>query len=198
MLQQSPAKTKRFLNAINKAAMQKCNDIAKQIEQTTAAEMERAEEEARRDGHLKIDAAKAKIEAGAKMQVAQYENEKKRELYSKRNNYRLQVFEEAAASLKEFAQSGEYNSFLKNSVASLSDKVGKNPIFSIKPGDAAALIPVQQAFVNAEIHEDASIQIGGYKAFDSEKNILIDDTLDAKLKAQQDWFLLNSNLKVEF
>ena len=50
MIQQSPAKTKSFLKAINKAAMQKCSDIAKQIEDTTQEEMQRAEDEARRDG----------------------------------------------------------------------------------------------------------------------------------------------------
>ena len=78
MIQQSPAKTKRFLKAINKAAMQKCSDIAKQIEDTTNEEMMRAEEEARKEGHLKIEAAKAKIEAQAKMKVALHEKKRKK------------------------------------------------------------------------------------------------------------------------
>ena len=70
MIQQSPAKTKRFLRAINKAAIEKCTDIAKQIDETTKKEMQRAENEASREGHAKIEAAKHKIQANSKICIS--------------------------------------------------------------------------------------------------------------------------------
>jgi hypothetical protein len=197
MIQQSPAKTKSFLKAINKAAMQKCSDIAKQIEETTAAEMQRAEDEARRDGHLKIEAAKAKIEAQAKLKVALYENEKKKEIYSKRYAYQKEVFARAKAQLQAFAAGDEYAALVEKRLSGLSDKVGKNLTFKIRPDDTVAKNAIQKAYPSAAIETDPTIRIGAYKVIDRDKSILIDETLDAGLENQLDWFLLNSKLKVE-
>jgi len=197
MIQQSPAKTKSFLKAINKAAMQKCSDIAKQIEETTAAEMQRAEDEARRDGHLKIEAAKAKIEAQAKLKVALYENEKKKEIYSKRYAYQKEVFARAKAQLQAFAAGDEYAALVEKRLSGLSDKVGKNLTFKIRPDDTVAKNAIQKAYPSAAIETDPTIRIGAYKVIDCDKSILIDETLDAGLENQLDWFLLNSKLKVE-
>lgn len=197
MIQQSPAKTKSFLKAINKAAMQKCNDIAKQIEETTAAEMQRAEDEARKDGHLKIEAAKAKIEAQAKLKVALYENEKKKEIFSKRAAYQKEVFALATTQLQAFTASSEYTAYLKKHLSDLSDKVSKNLTFKIREKDSAAQSAIQKAYPSAAIETDPTIRIGAYKVIDRDKSILIDETLDAGLENQLDWFLLNSKLKVE-
>ena len=197
MIQQSPAKTKSFLNAINKAAMQKCNDIQNQIEETTRMEMQRAKDEARRDGHLRINAEKAKIEAQAKMQIAQYENEKKSHIYAKRKAYQTEVFEQAKAALKDYTKTDAYKQFLKACLADLSDKVGKTPTFNVAEGDAAAKAEITALYPKATVQTDRSVEIGGYRVLESEKGILIDETLDARLLEQLDWFLLNSHLKIE-
>lgn len=197
MIQQSPAKTKSFLKAINKAAMQKCNDIAKQIEETTKMEMERAEEEASRDGHMKIDLAKSKIEADAKQQVADFETQKKKEIYAKRASYQKQVFAAAAQELKAFVQSNDYKQFIDTCLNHLSDKVGNSLTFSIADNDAVCKACILARYPDAAIETHAKISIGGYTLKDAEKGILIDDTLDSKLEAQTEWFLLHSGLKVK-
>ena len=197
MIQQSPAKTKRFLKAINKAAMQKCSDIAKQIEDTTNEEMKRAEDEARKEGHLKIDAAKAKIEAQAKLKVALYENEKKKEIYSKRYAYQKEVFARAKAQLQAFAAGDEYAALVEKRLSGLSDKVGKNLTFKIRPDDTVAKNAIQKAYPSAAIEADETIEIGAFKVIDRDKRIILDETLDSGLENQLDWFLLHSNLKVE-
>lgn len=197
MIQQSPAKTKRFLKAINKAAMQKCSDIAKQIEDTTNEEMKRAEDEARKEGHLKIDAAKAKIEAQAKLKVALHENEKKKEIYSKRYAYQKEVFARAKAQLQAFAAGDEYAALVEKRLSGLSDKVGKNLTFKIRPDDTVAKNAIQKAYPSAAIEADETIEIGAFKVIDRDKRIILDETLDSGLENQLDWFLLHSNLKVE-
>ena len=197
MIQQSPAKTKRFLKAINKAAMQKCSDIAKQIEDTTQEEMQRAEEEARKEGHLKIEAAKAKIQAQAKLKIALYENDKKREIYSKRYRYQTETFERAKEELKSFTAGDAYKDYLESHLNQLSDKVGNNLTFKIRQGDSAAETAIQNAYAHAAIECDPSIEIGSFKVIDHDKNILIDQSLDTCLEKQLDWFLLHSKMKVE-
>lgn len=197
MIQQSPAKTKSFLKAINKAAMQKCNDIAKQIEETTAAEMQRAEDEARRDGHLKIELAKSRIEAKSKMEVASYENEKKKEIYKKRQNYQKEVFESAADLLRAFVKSPEYKPFLEQCLADLGDKVSKNLTFYVLEEDTVAAKAIAKRFTGAKTEYSTAFEIGGFRVRDDGKHILIDETLDTKLQEQTDWFLLHSQMKVD-
>ena len=197
MIKQSPAKTKRFLKAINNAAMQKCNDIARQIEETTQEAMLIAEEEASREGHIKVDIAKAKIEAAAKAEVAEYEKSKKVEIYKKRNRYCQTVFTEAEEKLHTFTKSDEYASFLKHSIQTVSDKVSENLAICFSVGDTAAKGIARKAFPNAALTEDASIQIGGYIFKDEANHLIFNDTLDTRLAEQLDWFLLNCNLKVE-
>lgn len=197
MIQQSPAKTKHFLKAINKAAMQQCNDIAKQIEETTKAEMQRAEDEASRDGHLRINLAKSKIEADAKMQIARFETQKKKEIYEKRNAYRTEVFEEAANRLIDFTKTDDYKTMLSNSIRALSGKVGQDLTFMYKESDTVCKECIAAHYPDAAIAVDASICIGGFKLKDADKGILIDATLDSKLAQQEEWFLLHSDLTLE-
>lgn len=197
MIQQSPAKTKNFLKAINKAAMQKCNEIADQIEETTKLELQRAEDEARRDGHLKIDAAKAKIEADAQMQIARYETQKKKEIYEKRNHYRQEVFEQAKNQLCAFVKSDAYAPFIAQCLQTLEGNVSQNLTFYIAANDMIAQKAIAAAYEQATIQADAALEIGGYKVSDNDKHILLDDSLDARLNEQLEWFLLNSHLKVE-
>ena len=159
--------------------------------------MQRAEDEARRDGHLKIEAAKSKIEAQAKLKVALYENEKKKEIYSKRSAYQQEVFALAKAKLQAFAASDAYTDFLEKRLNELSNKVGKNLTFKVRNDDTFAQSAIQKTYPTAAIETDPTITIGAFKVIDQDKNILIDETLDAGLENQLDWFLLHSKLKVE-
>ena len=197
MIKQSPAKTKSFLKAINRAAMQKCDDISKQIEETTASAMKRAEEEASREGHQRIETARAKIEAQAKMLVSEYEKAKKSEIFNKRLDYQNQVFEEAERKLIDFTKTDKYKGFIEKSINDLSDKVSNNLTVYIAIGDTTASQCIKKLLPDSEIAEDSSIKIGGARFKDNELNIAADCTLDTKLNNELDWFLLNSKLKVE-
>lgn len=197
MIQQSPAKTKRFLRAINKAAIEKCTDIAKQIDETTKKEMQRAENEASREGHAKIEAAKQKIKTNTKMQISQYNLQKKKDIYLKRKEYQNLVFDTAKKELIEFTKSDEYASFLEKSLAVLSDKVSNNTTIFCSADDKKYEALIKKAFPDANTEIDNAIEIGGIKVKDNDKNILIDDTLDTRLCEQNEWFISNAKMQIE-
>lgn len=197
MIQQSPAKTKRFLRAINKAAIEKCTDIAKQIDETTKKEMQRAENEASREGHAKIEAAKLKIKTNTKMQISQYNLQKKKDIYSIRKEYQNQVFSSAKKELIEFTKSDEYISFLQKSLNDLSDKVSKNVTVFRSADDKKCEPLIKKVFPEANIEIDTTIEIGGIKVKDFEKNIVLDDTLDTRLFEQNEWFISNAKMQIE-
>lgn len=197
MIQQSPAKTKRFLRAINKAAIQKCTDIAKQIDETTKKEMQRAENEASREGHAKIEAAKLKIKTNTKMQISQYNLQKKKNIYSIRKEYKNQVFESAKKELIEFTKSDNYASFLEKSFNNISDKVSDNTTVFYSQNDKICESLIKKYFPKAQLQTDATIEIGGIKVKDNDKNILLDDTLDSRLSQQNEWFISNAKMQIE-
>lgn len=197
MIQQSPAKTKRFLRAINKAAIEKCTDIAKQIDETTKKEMQRAENEASREGHAKIEAAKLKIKTNTKMQISQYNLQKKKNIYSIRKEYKNQVFESAKKELIEFTKSDNYASFLEKSFNNISDKVSDNTTVFYSQNDKICESLIKKYFPKAQLQTDATIEIGGIKVKDNDKNILLDDTLDSRLSQQNEWFISNAKMQIE-
>lgn len=197
MIQQSPAKTKRFLKAINNAAIQKCTNIAKQIDETTQIEMERAENEASREGHAKIEAAKHKIQTNTKMCISEYNLQKKKEIYSQRKEYQNSVFESAKKELIEFTKSDNYKVFLEKSINNLSDKVGKNTIVFCSADDKKFEDLIKNAFPDSNIEIDTTIQIGGIKIKDNDKSIIIDDTLDTRLSEQNEWFISNAKMQID-
>lgn len=197
MIQQSPAKTKRFLRAINKAAIEKCTDIAKQIDETTKKEMQRAENEASREGHAKIEAAKLKIKTNTKMQISQYNLQKKKDIYSIRKEYQNQVFESAKKELIEFTKSDNYASFLEKSFNNISDKVSDNTTVFYSQNDKICESLIKKYFPKAQLQTDATIEIGGIKVSDNDKSIVIDDTLDSRLSQQNEWFISNAKMQIE-
>ena len=197
MIQQSPGKTKRFLKAINNAAIQKCTDIAKQIDQTTQIEMERAEKQASREGHAKIEAAKHKIQTNTKMRISEYNLQKKKEIYSKRKEYQNSVFDSAKKELVEFTKSDKYVDFLEKSLHDLSDKVGCNTTIYCSAEDKKYEDLIKKVFPDSNIEIDTTIEIGGIKIKDIDKSIMIDDTLDTRLSEQNEWFISNAKMQVD-
>lgn len=197
MVQQSPAKTERFLKAINKAAMEKCTDIAKQIEESTKLEMQKAEDEARKDGHAKIDNAKAKIQAKAKMTVATYHLKKRSDIYAKRLAYQNMIFDDAREQLCTFAKSDKYKGFIEKSAEAISHRVSDNPTVLIAEADSAIKATVSKYIGTAAFEIDPTIEIGGLRVKDEKSGIMIDDTLDTRLSEQKDWFLNNADMRVE-
>lgn len=197
MIQQSPEKTKRFLKAINNAAMQKCTDIANQIDETTKLEMERAEVEASKNGHEKIRAAEEKIKSNSRSEIANYNLLKRKEIYEKRNKYQKQVFEEASIKISEFVKTDDYVTFIEKSLKGLSDKVGNNATVYISPNDKKYCDLIKEVFSEANVEIDNEIKLGGIKILDNDKGLLFDDTLDSRLLQQKDWFLINAKMQID-
>ena len=79
----------------------------------------------------------------------------------------------------------------------ISDKVGNSLTFTVAENDKAALAAIAGKYPAAAVKESKSIHIGGFTIKDSEKGLLIDETLDTRLSEQLDWFLLHCNLKIE-
>ena len=96
-----------------------------------------------------------------------------------------------------FTAGEAYKEYLQKRLDEFSDKTGNHLIFHIRANDTIAQNAIQTAFPNAAVETDPSIEIGSFKVVDCDNSVLIDESLDSGLENQLDWFLLNSNLKVD-
>lgn len=190
-------RTKSFLRAIQKAAMEECTDISSQIEENSAHEMQRAEDEARRAGHAKINAAKAKILANSQSEIAKYNAKRLGELYAKRNRCREDVFASAKQKLIAFAHGEEYPDFLNRSLKRAKEITdGEITVFVSENESNENLI--LSVFPECKIIKTGEIEIGGIKILNEKAGIMLDDTVDARLEEQKGLFALNSGLEIKY
>ena len=66
----------------------------------------------------------------------------------------------------------------------------------MRPEDMKYQAALLAEFPSAEVKEDASIAIGGVKGRSDGQSLLVDDTLDSRLKQQTKWFEENSGLYI--
>ncbi len=198
MIQQSPVKTERFLNAINKAALEKCGNINKQIEAMMKKELEDAQKRIDSQNHKRIARETAKIKAKYKTQVAAYHKEFKDAIYKKRLGYQTEIFEKAKEKIEAFVNSDDYKAFLINAANEVSKKAGDNCTVYLSRNDAQRYgEAVMSCFNNAKLSVDSAIKLGGVKVKDYEKGILFDNSIDSEFEQQKTWFLNNASLNID-
>jgi vacuolar-type H+-ATPase subunit E/Vma4 len=198
MIQQSPVKTERFLDAINKAAMDKCKDINNKINQMMEKELQEAQERIDKKNHKKIDREVAKVCAQSKMDVANYHSDHKNAIYKKRLGYEKEIFSEARSAIVNFVNSDNYADFIINHTKEIAQLSSGQCEVYMRPVDCEKYgAQVQEILGNCTLHQDKSIELGGIKVKSFEKGLLYDNTLDSRFEQQKEWFYNNCPLNIE-
>ena len=101
-----------------------------------------------------------------------------------------------AERLKKFTESGDYEAFLLGSAKRIAAEFDGSFTLLMRPEDMKYQAALLAEFSSAEVKEDASIAIGGLKGRSDGQSLLVDDTLDSRLKQQTKWFEENSGLYI--
>ena len=109
-----------------------------------------------------------------------------------------EVFQAAAERLSGFVGSADYSDFLKKSASRMAQIAGDAPITLLfRPADLEAAEGLKTVFsAPAELCADETIRIGGLRAQLPDKRLRLDDTLDARLESQREWFMEHSGLTI--
>lgn len=195
---QNTGKTSNFLKAINKYAAEQRKEIKTQAEEFRKYELQKAEAEVLRDAYFLIQKEMAQMKKGISSEVSKMEMEKRRELFAKRQLIMNEVFKKAEDKLLEFTKTQDYKELIKKYVSSIS-KVIKKPgtILYICKRDKDMIDEIKETYgkpCGVEVSEN--IKIGGVLAENQEMSIIIDETIDAKLDDQKEWFAENSKLNI--
>lgn len=190
---------KSFLDSINRETQEKYNKILGEIEEQSKKELAEATKVAEKQAQDFFNKSVAKSKTESNNKIAGEMMKVRTELSKLREKITAEVFSEAKDKLKAFAESGDYESFVTESAASLFDLLGEGAQVYVKNADLKFAKIISKAFNdNCSVSADNDIIIGGLKAKKADGTLIADDTLDMRLKQQYEWFLSNCNLSVEF
>ena len=141
----------------------------------------------------------SEINAASGVKISAAENEARAGLFKRREEVRLEVFEEARKRIGEFTQTEKYKDLLIASAKRIREQMeGQCAELIIREADKKYAAEICSYLGNSiTLHIDNSIELGGITVKSKNGEMMIDDTLDERLSAEQKWFMENSGLVIE-
>lgn len=194
MIQQS--KINGFIKSITDVADEKKAKLDAETRDILAGERRQLELAAKKsaDEYYRVRSARVKLEAGRR--ISDTSAEYRKQVLARRGEIERQVLSGVAERLKKFTESGDYEAFLLGSAKRIAAEFDGSFTLLMRPEDMKYQAALLAEFPSAEAKEDASIAIGGLKGRSDGQSLLVDDTLDSRLKQQTKWFEENSGLYI--
>lgn len=194
MIQQS--KINGFIKSITDVADEKKAKLDAETRDILAGERRQLELAAKKsaDEYYRVRSARVKLEAGRR--ISDTSAEYRQQVFARRGEIERQVLSGVAERLKKFTESGDYEAFLLGSAKRIAAEFDGSFTLLMRPEDMKYQAALLAEFPSAEVKEDASIAIGGLKGRSDGQSLLVDDTLDSRLKQQTKWFEENSGLYI--
>lgn len=192
-------KLSKFNEAIHHYAEEQRRKIEDEVKKFKEKELNEAENEVLLEAYQLIQKEMAQMRNNITKEMAHREMDARRELLEKRRKIMEEIFTQAAERLKEFAQSQEYQDWMKRHCQKLAETFSQpGTVLFVRPEDRKLESLLKSAFGTAcEVQEDEEIHLGGVRAQNLAMGLVADDTLDALLENQQEWFEENSGLQVQ-
>mgnify|MGYP000870719642 CR=1 FL=1 len=191
-------KQDKFYNAINHYAEEQRQKIQEEISSFKEKELEQAENEVLTECYYMIQREMSQMRSRIARDLALKEMDLKRSILQKRQGITDDVFRLSAEKLKDYAGSERYGEFLKKSaqkIGALLDQPGT--VIFYRPGDEKYEAEIRGAFGSpCSFQTDETIRIGGIRARNDAMGLFADETLDALLESQREWFEEQSGMAV--
>mgnify|MGYP000966673828 CR=1 FL=1 len=168
------------------------------IRTETDAEIDRQLDEARQaqqakaEHTLHFETERARTRANRELSAARMQARAK--LAAQRQQIAADAFAAARTQLAAFAAGRDYAAWLVKSAAALAETMGESGTLYARTAD----LPLLQGKLPAGVAlaADDTITLGGLRAANPATGLAADDTLEARLDAQHDWFLQNAGLEI--
>lgn len=182
----------QFLHSILAEGEKSCAAIRaetdKQVEDTLAAAAKQEQARAARVAAFE----KERAQTAANRALSEAGTQVRTTLAQRRSRLAADVFTEVGAKLAAFTATPDYAPWLCQSAAKLCAKLGQGTALYARGQDLPLLKNAVPA--GCALKPDDGITIGGLRAQNGD--LAADDTLQARLAAQWDWFLQNADLTI--
>lgn len=189
-------KTSKFLEAINKYAKEQRDELNIEAERLRKEEEMRIEDEMLSDAYKLIQREMAEMKTEISREYSNKEIEGRRKLFEKRSDIMEEVFDKARERLIAFTKSDSYEKFLKDVVSSILETLLESDLVLYLRSEDQSFVDMLMSSckIQCEFSVDDSIKLGGVRGYSKSQGVIVDETLDARLKDQREWFIENSGL----
>lgn len=161
------------------------------------SEIKAFEEKIIRDMFTEVQKHTSRLRADTIKAVSTAQVTAHRSLLRRREELAGMVFASVRARLFEYAKTPAYAETLKAELESLRDSYDHiDSTVYLREADMPMAGEIEAILPGCTVEVDSSIRAGGWKLLNKRAGILIDETLDARITAQKDWFLLNSGMQI--
>ncbi len=181
-------KASNFLNVIDKYAKRQRANIIEEIKSQEEAALRKAEAEIMEDAEALINKELINMKNKVSIEVSRKELEERKKISRRRKEIMKDMFKECHKRLLEFTLSEDYKQFLKQYSSEISRVLTGDTGLFVKEEDLKYEKTIKEGFGKpCKIYAAKDILIGGIRGYSLSKKIIADETLDAKLKEQEDW-----------
>ena len=186
----------QFNEAINKDADEECEKIKIDAETEKREKLASVSEKLELEYQQRIEYETKRLQSESNKKTAEFENRKKIELIEKRNSIQQEIFSKVEKKIKEFVKSQEYKNFVVKSAGNIGKIIrGENLCVFVREEDLSLENEIKVAVGrDCKVEATKDIVLGGLKA--STDLQTADDTLENRLKNEQEWFRNNSGLTI--
>ena len=188
-------RAERFLESIRAEGEAACAAIREETERAINTQLDetRRTENTRVERTLRFETERAKTRANRDLSAARMAA--RATLAAQRQKIADETFSKAREQLAAFVAGKDYAAWLQKEAASLAETLGENAKVTARAADLPLLKNVRLP-AGTVLEADDSITLGGLKGANPAKGVAADDTLEARLEAQHDWFLENAGLEI--
>lgn len=183
-------KLEKFEKSILIKVRKNIDKMERETEAIKESEMSKIELEQKSRSKDVIERSIVKIDEECKKEISLAEIKARKDILNIRTEITNKVFEKTKELLLEFCKTDEYKTFLKDKIKRIIDE---NKLGGCKIQLSNSDI-VHKDFIslkigaNAEIIEDSTIILGGFKISIPDSNILIDETFENNIEDQYEKF----------
>ncbi len=194
MIQQQE-RAEKFFRAIRRDAERRRKEIKQQIDSFIQQETDKVEQAEQQAADERVRYESERVQAETNSRLSKATIEVSADLAASRSAITAQVFGQVAQQLVEFTKTEEYIQWLADGLKQMQTLLGDDMTVYAAQNDVQQVEKaVKQAGVCCKVAVAKDIQVGGVRAEKGSKKV--DDTLDSRLKAQEDWFYQNSGLSI--
>ncbi len=189
----------KFLSAMEKYAQQQKDTLLSETELFEKKVLEKAEEEGMRDAYNLIHKEQDAMRASISADMAKKEADGNLTIFKRRQEITNEIFARAAEKLQEYVKTSDYKNKLIDDAKQCAEFLGEAEIeLCLCKRDISLADKLTKIFKgNCTAKVVSDINLGGFRAYCSDKQISVDKTLDTKLELQREWFYANSTLQIK-
>jgi vacuolar-type H+-ATPase subunit E/Vma4 len=192
------SKVSHFLDAIDKYTQTEYSNILNEIKEIEHQEIENSRQKILKNVEQIVQDELFKMRSKIHIKISQKTFMEKKHILRIRKSLMRDFFLKCEEKLLEFAKTPEYLTKLKNMFEKIFDFFGETEFKIYLKKEDFEKRDLIKTFLKKpyEILISEKILIGGAYGYSEKNGIIADETLDSKLKAQQDYFIENFGLNL--